>query len=145
MPLIDTVAKAWSWKGLVAKQIVDQNLFGNPIVADSQGRYWRICPEELSCQEIATSEEGYRQHRADPNFLTDWMMSELCALALETLGPVTEERCYCLKMPAVLGGEYSETNLGTISRDELIAFSGDLARQIEGLPDGAQIQVKFAE
>jgi hypothetical protein len=38
-----------------------------------------------------------------------------------------------------LGGAYDSDNLGTLTLKELIAFSGDVAKQIKDLPDGAQV------
>jgi hypothetical protein len=49
--------------------------------------------------------------------------------AREELGPLSEGRCYCLKWPAIIGGSYESNNLGTISLDELISFSGHMAEQ----------------
>jgi hypothetical protein len=50
-----------------------------------------------------------------------------------------------LKIPATLGGAYALDNIGTIDRGELIAFSGDLAKQIDGLPDGTQIRLRITD
>ena len=43
----------------------------------------------------------------------------------------------------MLGGSYAADNMGTISRSELISFSGDLAEQIRDVPDGSHIKLKF--
>jgi hypothetical protein len=61
------------------------------------------------------------------------------------VGTIDHDRCFCLKLPAVLGGPYAEENFGTISRRELIAFSGDIARQIKDVPDGGQFKLKIVE
>jgi hypothetical protein len=49
------------------------------------------------------------------------------------------------EVPAVLGGEYSDYNLGKITTSELLRFAGDVAHQIEGLPDGAKVQFGFVD
>lgn len=52
----------------------------------------------------------------------------------------------CLKMPGPLGGEYGGDNLGRIDLIEPIAASGDIARQIAGLPDGtAVLRLRFVD
>ena len=71
-------------------------------------------------------------------------MRALTEEARATLGAPPAARCYCLKLPATLGGAYAIDNIGTIDRGELIAFSGALARQIDGLPDGAQIELNMS-
>ena len=65
--------------------------------------------------------------------------------ALAAFGPVPEGRCYCLKIPAVLGGKYEISNMATISLNELISFAGDVAQQIEGLPDGTQMEIQIVD
>ena len=63
-------------------------------------------------------------------------MAPLVELARASLGPISEERCYCLKLPAVLGGAYDSANFGTVTRLELLAFAGDVAEQINNAGNG---------
>lgn len=122
-----------------------QNAFGNVIFTDEDGQYWRICPEELSCEVVATNAEEFaRLQRAD-GFLEDWDMQGLVERVRAKLGLPTADRCYCLKIPATLGGAYAVDNVGTIGRAELITFSGDIAKQIDGLPDGTPIKLSIID
>jgi hypothetical protein len=141
--MLDTIRKAWGWIGLDPAAIVATNAFGNVIVRATDGEYWRICPEEWSCERIAHGAVEYAALTQEDDFRTDWEMARLVELARQKLGPLPEGRCYCLKRPAVIGGSYDEANLGCISVDELIAFSGDMAEQIKDVPDGSQIQVEL--
>lgn len=143
MDMISAIKKAWSWVGLDPKEVVASNSFGNVIVRDHDGKYWRICPEELSCQVVASSETEFQTLFAESEFVTDWEMAALEAAARERFGPLAPERCYCLKMPRVLGGEYRLDNLGTNSRIELVSFSGDVAEQIKDVPDGGKVEIKI--
>ncbi len=145
MSLIDIVRSAWSFNGLVPRRIVDQNAFGNLIVEDDEGRYWRICPEELECDIIASSAGELEDLRASDDFAEDWKMEELVTAAAAELGAPGEGRCYCLKVPGVLGGEYDGDNVGTIELGELLESAGNLAAQIKDLPDGANIVLETDE
>ena len=129
MELCDAVASAWEWKGLVPERIVDQNDFGNVIVAACDGQYWRICPEELDCAPIAENRAQYERVRADPQFDLDWLSIKFVEAAKAKLGALPVGRCYCLKIPTVLGGSYTPDNFGINLRTELILFAGDLAKQ----------------
>ncbi|MBU9579067.1 DUF1851 domain-containing protein [Ralstonia mannitolilytica] len=82
---------------------------------------------------------------ADSKFLVDWQMSALVDQAAQRFGPLASGRKYCLKIPGVLGGEYGGDNLGTISMEELIRFSGDIAQQIASLPDGTPIKLSIVD
>jgi hypothetical protein len=143
MRILDEIADAWAWKGVRPRALVMQNAFGNVIFTDEDGRYWRICPEELSCEVVASNGEEFAKLQSTDGFLEDWTMQALVERVRVTLGPPAADRCYCLKIPATLGGAYALDNVGTISRAELISFSGDIAKQIDGLPDGTPIRLRI--
>jgi hypothetical protein len=140
--MIETIRKAWGWIGLDPAEVVATNAFGRVIVRATDGRFWRICPEDLSCTVVARSDQEYARLLADDEFLTDWEMTRLVGLARETLGPLAPDRCYCLKTPSIFGGAYDASNMGTISRREVVNFSGDMAEQIKDFPDGAKVRIK---
>src|SRR6185295_13674393 len=110
------------------------NKFGNVVFSDSEGNHWRICPEELECKRIAESSQAFERLTQEQDFVKDWEMSRLVATAEAKFGAQPPDRCFCLKIPGVLGGEYDISNIGTISIGELVRFSGDAARQIKDLP-----------
>ena len=139
--MLETLERAWSWTGLAPVAVLKLNAFGNILVRARDGKVWRICPEELSCEIVADSEVRLCELSKSAEFQDDWHMDPLVRLAEDHLGPLEEGRCYCLKIPAVLGGAYEVSNLGTNSLKELLAFSGDIARQIQDLPDGARIKI----
>jgi hypothetical protein len=141
--MIETIRKAWAWTGLDPTEVIATNAFGNVIVRAADGAFWRICPEEWSCEQIARSAEEFAVLSTNEEFRTDWEMVRLVRLATQALGTLPEGRCYCLKLPAVIGGSYETKNLGTITIDELISFSGDMAQHVKDLPDGAQVEFKF--
>ena len=134
MQLLDEVRSAWGWVGIEPVDVVDDNDFGNLILKDVRGQYWRLCPEDLYCEELDRLAE-------DQEFLSDWYMRSLVDQAFRRFGALAPDRKYCLKIPGVLGGEYGGDNLGTIVFNELIRASGHIAQQIADLPDGATIKL----
>ncbi|WP_179345884.1 T6SS immunity protein Tdi1 domain-containing protein [Winogradskyella ursingii] len=143
--MIAEINKAWNWKGFNATEIVRTNDFGNVIFKTDKNEYWRICPEEISCKKIAESESEFNKISSDSEFIEDWEMTNLVNIAKSELGELKENEKYCLKMSAVIGGEYEKSNLGKISFVELIAFSGDLGFQIKDLKDGQKIKLNIKE
>ncbi len=141
MQLIAIVDEAWGWTGLKPDSIVGDNPFGNLIVKDMDGRYWRLCPEDLYCRVIAASRAELDVLSQDQDFLHDWTMAELVRQAGEKLGPLRPGFKYCLKIPGALGGEYGGENLATMTLEGLVSASGSIARQIDQLPDGASIRL----
>ena len=145
MQLLDEVRSAWGWVGIEAVDLIDDNDFGNLIVKDGQGRYWRLCPEDLYCEVVASSREELDRLAKDQEFLGDWYMRALVDQAFQKLGALAPGQKYCLKIPGVLGGDYGGDNLGKISFEKLIRTSGNIAQQIANLPDGASIKLSVTD
>lgn len=145
MNLIEEIRKSWGWTGLEPVAVVGENEFGNLIIKDSEGRYWRLCPEECYCKVVANNREELDLLSADQDFLRDWYMQGIVELANQTLGPLAEDRKYCLKLPAILGGAYDAENLATAPLSEIVGLSGVIAQQIKDLPDGASITLQVVD
>jgi hypothetical protein len=142
---LQAIRESWGWTGLDPAAVTATNAFGNVLVRATDGTHWRICPEELSCEVVAGSDTEFEALLASEDFQIDWQMTRLVEIAQAALGTVADDRCYCLKIPAVLGGKYDVANFGTISRRELVAFAGDIAEQIKDVPDGAKVKFTFTE
>lgn len=145
MTLLEAVRNHWSWKGLEAVEVLGFNPFGNLLVRSSSDQVWRIIPEEPEACPVAGTLAEFESLRSDPGFLRDWEMEALYDVARTRLGPLAGGQSYCLKVPAVLGGAYDASNLALIDSAELIGSSGDLARQIDHLPDGTRVRLKATQ
>ena len=145
MNLVEKLRESWGWVGLDPIEVVGENDFGNLMIKDKDGKYWRLCPEDLSCEVVAQNRNELDALSHDQEFLHDWYMRNLVTQAKEMLGPLTEGRKYCLKIPGVLGGEYGGSNLATISLIELVRFSGHVAKEIKDLPNGAQVKFEITD
>jgi hypothetical protein len=145
MNIVDEIARAWGWVGFWPVEIVGENDFGNLMVKDSDGRYWRLCPEDLYCKIVATDQTELDKLSTNQEFLQDWYMTGLVEKAKEKFGPLSVGRKYCLKIPGAMGGEYGGDNLATISLEELIRASGHLASQIREWPDGSKVRLKIID
>ena len=106
MELLATIRDEWGWTGLVPKQIVGDNPFGNVVVEDTTGKFWRICPEDLRCEVIAEDRAALDRLSRDQDFLHDWYAERLVETAREGLGPLQPGHRYALVTAAPLGGEY---------------------------------------
>jgi hypothetical protein len=42
MITVDEINEAWGWVGLNAEEVLGENAFGNLIIRDDDGRYWRL-------------------------------------------------------------------------------------------------------
>jgi hypothetical protein len=145
MNLISEIKNSWGWVGIEPEEIVGENDFGNLMIRDREGKYWRLCPEDVYCKVVAENREKLDTLSRDPSFLADWYMEALVNEAKQTLGPLPEGRKYHLVISGVLGGEYAISNIKIAPLVELIRFSGDIGHQIKDLPEGAQVKLKVVD
>ena len=143
--LVSEISAAWGWAGLEAAELISENEFGNLIVLDRAGRYWRMCPEDIYCEIVAWDRAAYEELVKQPDFIEDWQMEALVRVAREKLGDLALGQKYCLITPGILGGSYKAANIGTAPLIELIRFSGDLAQQLKDVPDGGEVTLKVVE
>jgi len=143
MDLVSEIRNAWGWIGIRPVKVVGENDFGNLIIRDEDGKYWRLCPEDVYCEVIANNREELDNLSKDQDFLNDWYMTRLVETAKKSVGQLKKGRKYCLVIPGVLGGTYDESNIKSVPLIELIGFSGDLGKQIKDLPDGQQVELKI--
>lgn len=145
MDIVAEIREAWGWVGIDPDEVVGENDFGNLIVRDKSGSYWRLCPEDSYCRIIADSREELDRLSKDQEFLNDWYMTALVEEAKNSLGPLSEGRKYYLVTPGILGGAYDASNIRTLPLDELVRVSGDIAEQIKDLPDGTEVRIEVTD
>jgi len=139
------INQAWNWSGVTVDKILATNDFGNIIFISKNNKIYRICPEELSIENIASNIHEYEILRFDDEFILDWEMTKLVELAKIEAGELNEFEKYCLKIPAVISQDYSGENIGKIKFSELISVSGELANQIRDLKNGQIVNFKIID
>jgi hypothetical protein len=143
--LINDLCSAWSWCGLKPTRIIAENDFGNLIIEDIDGSFWRLCPEECSCTKIASSFSELESVRNSPEFVEDWEMARIVEVAQTVCGPLSDGKKYALKIPACLGGDYVGNNFAIVPFGELIGFSGSIASQAKDLSDGTEVELRIID
>jgi len=141
--MIAEINRAWNWKGFNASEIIQTNDFGNVICKADDNKYWRICPEEVTCEIIAENKSDFEKLMTNSEFIEDWKMTNIIEEAKSVVGELNSDEKYCLKMPALVSGQYQKSNYGKVPFKELILFSGKLAKRTENLEDGQKVKFKF--
>lgn len=145
MSIVEEIKESWGWVGIEPVEVVGENDFGNLMIKDTAGKYWRLCPEDVYCEVVAENREELDALSTDQEFLEDWYMETLVEVAKDNLGPLEESRKFYLVIPGALGGEYGINNIKTAPLVEIIRYSGDVGKQIKDLPDGAQVKLKIID
>lgn len=131
MDALQIIKEYWGWTGIRPAAIIERNQFGNLIVQDNSSRFWRICPEELSCEIIAQNPKQMKQLWDDAEFKQDWDMTGFTVLAYNKLGEPLDEQCYRFVNPPALGGDYSPENIEMATIADLIIESATSAQKIK--------------
>lgn len=75
----------------------------------------------------------------------DWFLFGMVDEAVEAGMNLQPGQCYGFKVPPVLGGEYESSNIYVSSVEEYWSFCGNVHAQIDGLPDGTEIEIDLPE
>ena len=142
MSTIQDIKDSWGWIGIEPEEIVGENDFGNLMIKDVEGKYWRLCPEDVYLEVVAANREELDNLSRNQEFLEDWYMRALVEQAESKFSSLKPGYKYYLVIPAVLGGGYDISNINTAPLSEIIRLSGHIAKEIKDLPDGAKIELK---
>ena len=74
---IDNIKAVWGWIGPIPKGIVRENSFVNLLIKDTEGQYWRLCPEDVYGEVVASNHEELTQLLNDSEFIEDWTTDAL--------------------------------------------------------------------
>ncbi len=91
---------------------------------------------------VAKDKTDFQEWLVDPDKMADWFLAPLVDL-LEAGGrSLQPDQCYSFIKPLGLGGALTAENVMTIPIREHFKCWGDVFRQIEDLPDGAEVILK---
>ncbi|MEO0871889.1 MAG: hypothetical protein AAFY19_08025 [Pseudomonadota bacterium] len=144
MSLVDVFNESWSWTGITAKRVRAQSPMGHLILSDENEQFFYLDPDGMVIVPLGTKAEA-EAHLAQADAQELWWGGDLVEAGKALLGEPPEGSVFSLKPEAMVQGHYAPENLWIISLEELIAFTGDLARQIKDLPDGMQIKFEVTD
>ena len=144
MSAIDALRSGWGWTLIEFAEIHAVSQMGHLLFSDTDGCFHYLDPD-LGRIEALGNEQAARTHFAKEETREVWQAIALVEAARERLGDCPEGSVYTLKPLALLEGDYSPDNLWICQLDELIRFTGDMARQLKDLPDGAQYRIVIDE
>ncbi|KQM21338.1 hypothetical protein [Novosphingobium sp. Leaf2] len=132
---------AWGWTGVDFAEVVAHSLMGHLLVIDRAGAFHYVDPD-LGTVTLLGDEQAAQAHMAQPLTQALWRADALVDAGVKRLGPVAMGEVYSLTPQALVAGDYASENLIRIDLVRLIYLTGDIARQVHDLPDGAPINLK---
>jgi hypothetical protein len=162
--LIDHTSFDWqkllaSWAWLLDDEMEVQpwlmNRFGDLFFVDEVGvvLWLNINDGELSevasnvdeFFELLESDEAVEDDDEGSEGAADWFLMGLVDDLVESGQKPGPDQCYGFKTLPVLGGEYDPSNVYLSSIEQYWAFCGNVHAQIDGLPDGAEVEIDIPE
>ncbi len=144
MNLLEAVNDGWSWTGLVATEIHATSPMGHLIVSDAAREFYYIDTDGMQLIALG-SRADFDAHFAKDETRELWLAATLVEAARERFGEPPEGSVFTLEPMAMLQGQYSGDRMCVLPLDELIRFSGDVARQLEDLSDGSKFQIRIVD
>jgi hypothetical protein len=142
--LVEAVNEGWGWTGLTATRVVAQSPMGHLIVSDAHDTFFYVDPDGMAIIALGTEAEA-QAHLASDEAKQLWSGGALVEEARKRFGEPPAGSVFTIKPHAMIEGQYEPENLCVMSLDELIRFTGDVAQQINDLPDGSQIQLEVTD
>lgn len=139
----ETDLSAWSSILPWPVRILHTNLFGDAFVVDAAGAVHMLDRGGCVTERISASEHDFWDAIQTDN--QGWQLRLLADACRRAGKPLGDGQCYAFTTPPVLGGEYVVDNVWVAPWREWFAFTADLFRQIEKVPDGAIVSLKVVD
>ncbi len=132
------------WRWMIGKDAVllAASVSGDLFFHDVDGRVHWIDTGAGSIECVADDVASFQRKVRTVEFSGNYLLESLVADCLRTHGLLTMAQCLGYRVLPVFGGDYSGDNRVPMAAAEHFAFTGDVHRQIDGLPDGATIELK---
>lgn len=119
------------------------NTFGDLFWIDEGGSVCLLNFAEGSNEVLAESEDDFLSKIDDEEAASDWLLLDLVDELKVSEVRAKRGQCFGFKLLPILGGDYIVSNIYSSNIGEYWAFCGDVHRQLDGLPDGAPIEIEF--
>lgn len=144
MSALEALRDGWGWTEIAFADVHAVSPMGHLLFSDADGCFHYLDPD-LQTVAALGNEQAARAHFEKDETRQVWQAVALVDAARARLGDCPEGSVYTLKPLSLLQGDYAHDNLWICPLEELIRFTGDVARQIRDLPDGAQYRIEISD
>ncbi len=139
----DNLLSEWTW--LLDDDVEFQpwmmNRFGDLFWVDGEGVVNLLNVTDGTIEAVSETEAAFLDLLEDEDTAFEWFMVDLVDELLEQEMQLRDGECYGFKVLPVLGGEFEPGNVYVSGLEKYWSFCGDVHRQINDLPDGAEIKI----
>lgn len=133
----------WNWLLPESFGVWFANRFGDLFLILEDGGVAMLDINAGTLTRIAESQDDFSQKLAEGDNARVWLYTPLVD-ALNAAGTKSDDadRVYAFGKPILLGGEIAAWNVQAGGLGETLGFTGDLAGQLRGVADGAEVGLK---
>lgn len=107
------------------------------------GSVWWLSTATGGLEQVAESEPEFVELLGSSEKLHEWFLPGLVQALKAADKPLSPGQCYSYKtLPVFSDGSFSVDNMHALDAREHFGFTGEVMRQIQALPDGAQVTIK---
>jgi len=140
---VSQLRESWSWLLGSSWRPLLFSAIGDVFLQLQTGSVWWLSTATGSLQQVASSESEFAALLAGEQ-VNEWFLPGLVE-ALQSAGMnLLPGQCYSYTtLPVFAEGSFSVENMYPLSAKEHFSLTGHVMQQIQSLPDGAKISIKF--
>lgn len=135
--------ESWGWRLPDSFGVWLVNRFGDLFLILDDGSVALLDINAGTLTRIADHQDDFFEKLGQEDNARVWLYMPLVdALIAAGNNPDSAETIYAFAKPILLGGGFTADNVRLADLAEHLAFTGDLAEQLHGVPDGAEVELK---
>lgn len=140
---VEDICSAWQWRIREQKSLMLVSKMGDVFfLGKDEGIYW-LRTDTGDLQKVAENLNQFEFLLGQEENLDNWFLPDLIE-QLETAGKkLGPNQVYSYKRMPVIGGDYSVENIEPTDIGVHFSFSGQICEQIQNLPEGTKLNVRF--
>lgn len=142
--VLGAVNEGWSWAGLEATTIHATSRMGHMLLSDKDGCFYYLDIDGMRLLRLG-DQAAAKAHFDKDETREIWQATALVEGARQRLGEPPEGSVFTLSPRNWIDGKYSVENMVILPLVEIAHLSGDIARQLKDLPDGAKVRIELGE
>lgn len=131
----------WRWLLGDRARFVGWSSSGDLFYADAKENVWRLDTGAGETECVASSLATFSAALQDPATARELLLLPVIEAFEAAHGPLAPTQCLGFTTLPVLGGAYTAENRYALSVMEHARVTGDIHRQVHGLPNGAQVRL----
>ncbi len=136
------ICSCWQWILQDMKGVVLISKMGDMFLIGIDGFIYWLQTDSGDLSKIADTLEHFESMLQNEQNIDNWFLPLIIEKLVGAGKSLQKNQVYSYKVMPIIGGEYSIENIEPVDISVHFAFSGQIAQQIQNLPDGTKVKIK---